>query len=476
MKYKKSKKRIEFGDFQTPYVLALKICERLKEEGISPATIIEPSCGLGAFIKAAVKTFPSVNQIYGFDINEEYLDILRTDVSVFKSKPSVYIEKTDFFSHDWKKQISLASEPLLILGNFPWVTNTTQSVIGGINLPHKSNFHNTNGFDSINGNANFDISEWMFIEVFRWLAHRNGDIAMLLKKSVARKVVLYAERNNLNMQNAFLIDIDAKKHFGAFVDACLIVIQIRHESKNSDYDYIEYRNFDDKIGQMTGHRRGMAVKNMSLFDNYSHFLGESPIRWRSGVKHDMAQIMELKNVNNVLSNGLDETLNIESKYLYPLLKGSDIGSGNQWRNTYLLVTQRHTGEDTSHISVDAPLTWSYLVKHKERFASRRSTIYKRAYQFSIFGIGDYAFLPWKIAICGFYKSIQFRLIGPIEDKPVMFDDTVYYISFHTEREALEALQKISSNEYLALLSSMMFVDEKRPIKAGVLNKIDWSQI
>jgi len=54
----KSKTRIEFGDFQTPAPLARSVCRILSSQGISPASIVEPTCGRGSFLFAALNQFP----------------------------------------------------------------------------------------------------------------------------------------------------------------------------------------------------------------------------------------------------------------------------------------------------------------------------------------------------------------------------------------------------------------------------------
>ena len=108
--------------------------------------------------------------------------------------------------------------------------------------------------------------------------------------------------------------------------------------------------------------------------------------------------------------------------------------------------------------------------------ARGSTIYQKNPRFAIFGIGDYAFRPWRIAICGLYKKLNFRLVGPIEGKPVQFDDTVYYVSFDSQAEAENALKCIRSAAATDLYSALIFWDEKRPIKSSVLNSVDWSRV
>ena len=177
-----------------------------------------------------------------------------------------------------------------------------------------------------------------------------------------------------------------------------------------------------------------------------------------------------------LENGFGELIDIEPCYLYPLLKGSDIGSGKDWRGKYILVTQHKVGESTEHIGQVAPKTRAYLEHYATHLDGRRSTVYVNNPRFSIFGVGDYAFRPWRIAICGLYKRLRFRLVGPLNEKPIMFDDTVYYISFDNESDARATIERLTCNSALSLLSSLIFWDEKRPIKTSILNVLDWNKV
>ena len=65
--------RIEFGDFQTSINLAAKVCQKLKKLGIEPKYVIEPTCGIGAFILAANDIFEGASSFFGFEKNQEYL-------------------------------------------------------------------------------------------------------------------------------------------------------------------------------------------------------------------------------------------------------------------------------------------------------------------------------------------------------------------------------------------------------------------
>ncbi|CAJ0741473.1 hypothetical protein R16034_02659 [Ralstonia edaphis] len=468
------KRRIEFGDFQTPDDLANQLCTYLHQLGLRPDVVIEPTCGVGAFVLAAARAFPEAEEVRGIDINGSYLDRLQERLAAEPVTPKVRLDQADFFSTDWQSITQALEGHLLILGNLPWVTSSTQGAIGGTNLPEKTNFLGFNGFEAMTGKANFDISEWMLLDMFRWLSGRRGDVAMLVKTAVARKVLAHAERQGEPVVNALIVEIDAKKHFGAFVDACLLVIQLDPQATPS-YDYTILKSVDDTGGRRVGHRQGLTISDLDAFSACSFLVGQSPQKWRSGVKHDASGVMEFTRVPGGYENGLGEIADLEDQYLFPLLKGSDIGSNKDWRSKFVLVTQRTVGQDTAPIRVIAPKTWAYLEAHATQLDGRGSSIYAKNPRFSIFGIGDYAFRPWRIAICGLYKALRFRLVGPIEGRPVMFDDTVYFLSFDTEEEARNVLNLLQSPQATSLLSSLIFWDEKRPIKTSILNSLDWSR-
>lgn len=469
------RRRIEFGDFQTPDALALQVCRRLADLGIRPDAVVEPTCGVGAFVLAAGEVFADARHIAGFEINEAYLDALRQRLHIASGRERFRLEHADFFTKDWPAAIAGLPGRILVIGNLPWVTNAVQGVIGGSNLPEKSNFLGHSGFDAISGKANFDISEWMLLDVLRWLNGRDADIAMLVKTSVARKVLAHAEKQHAPVAQAFVIGIDAKKEFGACVDASLLVVRLSAGAARS-HDYTMFDSLSAVHGRRVGHRMGLTVGDLELFEAHRYLLGTSPQKWRSGVKHDASAVMEFTRTNRGLENGLGELVDLESDFLYPLLKGSDVGSAKEWRNKYVLVTQRRVGEDTGWICEKAPKTWAYLQRYARELDRRASTIYAKNPRFSIFGVGDYAFLPWRIAICGLYKNLRFRLVAPIDGKPVMFDDTVYYVSFENEDEARAALERLKSVPAQSLLTSLVFWDEKRPIKTGILNVLDWNSV
>jgi len=464
------KKKVEYGDFQTPKELADEVCQKLVQLGVVPDVIVEPTCGLGTFLESAASIFPPTAKLIGVEINSEYLAGLRNKTKSFPNPNNIEIREGDFFRFDWETLLKSISGEMLILGNFPWVTNATQGAIGGLNLPRKTNFQNLSGLDAMTGKSNFDISEFMLIKVSEWFLNRKGHLAMLVKTAVARKFLSHIHKLKKGISSSAIYRIDAKKYFGAAVDACLLYCRFDPSMRSYDYDVFE--SLSSQKYYRVGHRHGLTIKDLDSFESLDYLLGNSGEKWRSGIKHDCSEIMELTERGGSLFNGLDELVNIEPDFVYPLLKGSDVANGRiSETNRFMLVTQKSAGEETKPIKMIAPKTWAYLESHANYLDSRKSKIYLNNPRFSIFGVGPYTFAPWKIAICSLYKNLNFRLVGQIENKSAVFDDTVYFLSFENYEEANEVFDFLHSKDVQRFLSALIFWDDKRPIKTSILNNL-----
>ncbi len=472
---KKSIDKWQFGDFQTPVDLARKVVAVLKRNhGINPAVIIEPTCGKGAFVRASYEGFKNSN-ILGFEINPGYVDEANSSLGEISATNRVAINKADFFGTDWNKTISELQGYILIIGNPPWVTSSELGILNSKNLPEKSNFQNRKGIEAITGSGNFDISEWMLLQHVDWLLNREGAIAFLCKYAVARKVMRQVRQRAEHRFFGHIYPIDAKEHFDAAVEACLFILTT--DTGNTDCEVYESLESIEP-SHFIGERDGYIVSDIINYEKWRHLTGQDPrYIWRSGIKHDCSKIMELESLDGGYKNGLGEIIKCEDDYIYPLLKSSDIGNGRiKAYRKVVLITQKSVGEDTSEIKRIAPNTWKYLVEHREYLDKRRSSIYKNKPEFSVFGIGAYSFKRWKIAISGLYKKLKFSLVGPLDGKIVSFDDTINFLSFDTEEEAVFIYRLITSTPALEFLESMIFWDEKRPITAQILRRLSIKEV
>ncbi len=473
-----NKRKKEYGDFQTPLDLAERVLEFLHSSLISPPeTIIEPTCGLGSFIDAAVTFFPD-SSIYAMDINAQYI---KTTKERFFAHPNVHFSIHDFFSFDWINFFTSIDQPFLVIGNLPWVTSSTLSAIEGSNLPVKSNFRNLRGIDVTTGQGNFDISESMLISLIDSMYMHQSTLAFLCKSSVARKVFDYLHFQHISSISK-IFPIDAKKYFDVTVDACLFYASfpsagsILDDSSSKCLVYANLAN-PSPINELI-YSDGQLIANSSFYYKWKHLQGKNHFEWRSGLKHDATKVMVLTKVkDHFYKNGFHDIFQLEDTFLYPLLKSSDIANGRtDSPSRYVIVTQQFIGQDTSLIKEQAPLTWDYLTRYKNHLDSRKSSIYFNKPLFSIFGIGSYSFTPYKVAIAAMYNFLNFELVSPCDTKPVMVDDTVYFIPVKTKLEGLILSHCLNSSIANEFYKSFIFWDNKRPITKSLLEKLDITKL
>lgn len=87
-------------------------------------------------------------------------------------------------------------------------------------------------------------------------------------------------------------------------------------------------------------------------------------------------------------------------------------------------------------------------------------------------MGDYTFAPWKVGICGLYKRLEFAVVGPLEGRAVVLDDTCYFLPFATEADARASADALSSAPAREFLNARIFWDAKRPVNKDVLQSLD----
>jgi hypothetical protein len=467
----KSAEKTEFGDFQTPPELARRVCDRLVRLGLAPQLVVEPTCGVGSFLVAAAAAFPEA-RLRGFEINEHYLTTAQLGLG--KAAARTELRHADFFAHDWDAELRDAGD-VLVLGNPPWVTSAAVGAVEGTNLPSKENIYGLRGIAAKTGKANFDIAEWMLIRLMRAMRGRRGMIAVLCKFATARKVLGHAWRSDLRVAKAELFKIDARSYFGAAVEACLLVAHLGENGAT------EAAVFPDLESTGADKRIGLAgkdwVADMDAYRQFGRFEGLSLYQWRSGVKHDCAEVLELTAVSEGdFVNKRGQHVSVESLSVFPLCKGTDVARNAGQPSRWLLLPQTRLGENAAERFKRAPAALAYLESHRGSFAARKSTIYQRGGDFAIFGIGDYAFAPWKVAVSSLHRPPCFVVVGPFGGQPVLFDDTCYYLSFSTREEAECVAKILGSVPSLRFLEALIFPDAKRALTIELLQRLNIGEI
>ena len=471
------KAKEEYGDWQTNMELALNVCRLLKAEGVNPKVIIEPTCGKGNFILAALQVFDSIEDIFGIEIHKPYLDELKIQLLQYyiynggKPKARIHLYNQNFFTFDFNaiKQ-RFAGRETLVLGNPPWVTNSKLGGINSGNMPQKKNFKKLGGLEAITGKSNFDIAEYICRQMIGILTGEHAHLALLLKNSVIKNIIYGQEDENMKIDSFCQYGIDAKKEFNVSVAASLLCLSTG--SKVSKHCQVKDFYTGSDILKY-GWTDNCFVADIDAYQKCKHIDGLSPLTWWSGLKHDCAKVMELTFDGSRYVNGLNETVDIEEDMIYPIIKSSDIkGELITSVRKYVIVTQESTSDDTERIKLRHPKTYNYLLEHAEYFDNRSSRIYQGRPRFCIFGIGKYSFKPYKVVVSGLYKQPNFAVVPPIGNKTVMLDDTCYMLGFDNMNDALITQHLLKSASVQTFVRALLFTDAKRVINKDLLMRID----
>lgn len=457
----------EFGDFQTPLGLATQC---LKVLGLPDnARVFEPTCGQGSFLEAAARIAPGSDRI-GVEINPEY---------AAQAAEWGRIATGNVFQMELPEVADWTSEgPIFVVGNPPWVTSAELKRMDSANLPPKENFKKVKGLDALLGSSNFDVCEYIILKSLREFSRQPFVLGMLCKTQVARNVIEYASAIALPIANAAIYRIDAMRWFGAGVDACWFTVEV-NPAVESDYTVATFKDVFKPDADYTG-RFGIVdsllVSDVEKYLSVSQADGKSPYVWRSGLKHDASSVFELV-AGPEPTTKAGVSLDLEPEYVFPFLKSTDIFRGRH-RNLskWVIVPQTEFGADTAHLRITAPKLWDYLEANAAALDGRKSSIYRNRPRFSVFGHGAYTFAPYKVVVSGLHKEPVFRLVTPLNEQPVVLDDTCYLLPFEDATEAAVVTAILNSPECTALIESLVFWDSKRPITKKLLSRLDLNRL
>lgn len=110
-------------------------------------------------------------------------------------------------------------------------------------------------------------------------------------------------------------------------------------------DICNVYSFDEpeEIKSSFGYVGGSFYSNINKHGD--DFSGSCCFEWRQGVKHDCSKVMELSLDGTSLVNGLKEPVDIERRYVFPLIKSSMFKSPVITDSgKYVIVTQKKYGK------------------------------------------------------------------------------------------------------------------------------------
>ena len=143
----------------------------------------------------------------------------------------------------------------------------------------------------------------------------------------------------------------------------------------------------------------------------------------------------------------------------------------------VLVTQRRLGEDTADLERRAPRSGPTSARTLGPFERRKSSIYRGRPPFAMFGVGDYSFAPYKVAISGPAQDAPVpRSSGRSTAGPSMLDDTCYFLPCRTLEQAGLLGAALNGPDRPRPDPGPPFRDAKRPVTKAPLQRIDLKAI
>ncbi len=464
--------RKDLGDFQTPRPLVDAVLARLLAGGERFERVLEPTCGRGHFLNGLLDGSCPPREIRGVELQADHAAAARSVVAGHGQ-----IVHADLFRLDLGRDLNWASGGrLLVVGNPPWVTVAALGASGGLARnpgPTRTNARRTRGLDAMTGGSNFDLATAVWIKLIRELASDRPTIALLCKTSVVRGLLQAVRSDDLPVTAATFWTIDAARWFRASVAAGLLRVEVGPGPKVTEVPV--YPDLAASAPTTTwGVGNGPIVADLPAYRRSEFADGAGPIAWRQGVKHDATAVMELTpQPGGGWANGLGEPVEVEADRIYPWFKATDLARGtNPEPRRSVLITQKSLGDDPRDLARTAPRLWDYLQRHADRFARRKSSIYRGRPPFALFGVGPYTFSPFKVAISGLHKAFRFRAIGLVDGRPPLVDDTCYFLPCPTAEAACTLAGALNGPEVADLLLGLTFLDNKRPVTKAVLRRID----
>lgn len=459
------------GDFQTPVELAEQVWSAVDMRGID--VIVEPTVGLGAFLKAAPPSSCRLPWL-AFDLNPAYIVAAR---SVASSRKLVSrLEVADAFDLGAHRIADAThGRVVLAIGNPPWVTSAAQGGLAHANLPAKSNRFGLRGLDAITGKANFDIAESILLAVLGALDEAvEIRLAFLIKRSVAIKMArdLFGLPG---LSDVSFASIDARKWFGASVEAGLFQLVLRPTKTTTVRCMSLADSLDaDATVVVAGEVDGRFVQDVEAYSASCTVEATegTNVVWRQGIKHDVARLLEFtRGSDGELTNGFGEAIELETDVLSPLFKSSDVAADRAAGRLFPLYQHDLSGP-LPDLASRWPLLATYLASHVERFRTRGSSIYRGKPDFMLFGVGQYTLAPYKVAVSGFYKVPHFSVLemGDLGGPPLV-DDTCYLLPFDCVDAARAVATYLNSARVSGFLLSVADVAAKRPFTKEVLGRV-----
>ena len=431
----------------------------------------------------------------------------------------------------WVKIIQNSFAPLLysefdyVIGNPPWIkwdflSNDYKEKLR-ILYQDVYKLFSHKGMKASMGYAHDDLSIlFTYIAMDKYLKNE-GILSFVLKQTLYKSIAGKEFRKFQITKKNEIIPIQVKKvhdlldltPFGSGAETSIAILKKNQKTVYPVSYEIWTKNKKETYDELSTLNHIKSVTNRELFDAYPDpFSGDISDVWiltpegvklpkipnrlnyytpRHGVVNDLNSVFLLKingksgkylSVNNLANIGRKKVKEIkaylEPDYIYPLIKPNNTKRWHINGYYYMLLPQKKDGENNeSHLRVKFNKTYSYLSRFKKELLSRKSKWFKGEGKpfYSIFGIGEYTFKPYKIVWCCMSYKPDFSVVSKVQDKlmgtkELIPDNTIGNISFDSKEEA-HFVCSVLNSEKAELLFSMRSSKSKWGISIDMVKKI-----
>lgn len=438
-----------------------------------------------------------LNNVIGFDVNPvsvlaAKVNYMLAILTLYSAKPSRLITLPVYTCDAMMDEINIKDVDF-ILGNPPWIkwdflSREYKKNIGKT-LLHDYVLYSYIGMKSGLGFAHDDISITFIYACMDKYLRQGGFLGFVLKqtlyKGIAgkefRKFAIQKRDASIPVKVLVVHDLRALKPFkssaGADVEASIAIIKKGTPTiypvpyftwKLKAHSHIEDTMDFEAVKAIVITEKFNAMPDPSSDDISAPWMllneGSSPIAIPRGMNAYLARhgvVNDLNSVFFITITGRSESLVviqnqqtgrkkvqqvstiIEPGLIYPVLKPRHVKRWHVKGYYYMIVPHWKHGQcNEIELRTSFPKTYEYLISFKYDLLGRSSRWFKGKNMpfYSLFGIGEYTFKPYKVVWSSIGALHSFAVAGPVTDayfgtKVTIPDNTIGYCSFDLEAEA-----------------------------------------
>ncbi|MDH5403367.1 MAG: SAM-dependent methyltransferase [Candidatus Heimdallarchaeota archaeon] len=447
------------GEFFTPKsIIELMI----KELDFGNKFFVDPSCGVGnilfvvieSFLKKQIPVPQILNLFSGFDVNifsvqicrvllliklssnykfiedPKILPIFINDV-ILNHNSKIYNSSNKFLNqfHIGQKTWNDLGNVNIIIGNPPWIKWSKINVEYKELLKVKWDFLFTQlGWRSLVAAGGVDISALFVYSYVEKLA-KNGKMILVLplslfkSKSGGQRFRLFIDKNNVNFELIKILDFSQQNLFNKASNATTVALFKYNSTTNYPIPWIKVNNNSiiNMVAKPIIDEDGAPLMSNTL-DNLLKFdkmAGKSQYRARGGINTGggnkyfwfNAKITEQsEEIIKLLTTNSSQAIALESKLVYPLIRGKEIKKWQTNRNLEKKILVPYLPEIDSKnaikediLQIEFPNCYNYFLSIKTELSTRKEYIrwnrkkIKKDPYYCLFRIGEYTFSKYKVA-------------------------------------------------------------------------------